>query len=106
MARKCSVADEGPESLDVLKQISTFEQAIKLMEDVLPVSDQLAKLVALPKPQFDAQYPEFKRKTKSDNLLAGPLHQRSSLPRQDNRLIRFRNLSGLDVRREPCRTAL
>ena len=75
MARKCSVADEGPESLDVLKQIAKFEQAIKLMEDVLPVSDQLAKLVALPKPQFDAQYPEFKRKTKSDNLLAGRLHQ-------------------------------
>lgn len=64
--------DEGPESLDVLKQITTFEQAIKLMEDVLPVSDQMAKLVALPKPQFDAQYPEFKKKTKADNLLAGP----------------------------------
>lgn len=63
----------GSEGEDVVKQVGTFDRAIALTEGVLPVSDQLAKLVVLPRQEFEAKYPDFKKKTKADNILAGHL---------------------------------
>jgi hypothetical protein len=58
---------------DAVKQIGTIEEVYRLIEDVLPVYDELAKLAALPRDQFDAKYPEFKSKTRSAHLLAAAL---------------------------------
>lgn len=63
----------GAEGEEVVKQVGTYERAIALTEAVLPVSDQLAKFVTLPRKELDAQYPEFKKKTKAANLLASHL---------------------------------
>ncbi len=52
------------------RNVDSFEEATRLVKDLLPVYDQLAKLVALPPREFDAQYPEFKRKTKAAHPLA------------------------------------
>ena len=49
--------------------IDSFEQAVKLTEDLLPVCDELATLVALPAEEFDARYPEFKKKTEAAHPL-------------------------------------
>jgi hypothetical protein len=61
----------GPETPEALKQISSVDEGVKLIERTLPVYDELAKFVALPKDQFDAQFPAFKEKTKAANPLAG-----------------------------------
>jgi hypothetical protein len=58
---------------EVAKSVRTFEQAIKGLEDVLPVYDELEKMVALPWKEFDAQYPEFMRKAKAVNPVGGLL---------------------------------
>jgi hypothetical protein len=55
---------------DLLPSAKTFEQAIKMLEDLLPLNDQLAKVAALPWKEFDAQYPEFVKK-KAPTPLAG-----------------------------------
>jgi hypothetical protein len=57
----------------VVGQVGTFDRAIELLEGVLPATDQLAKLATLPREEFAAQYPDFKKKTKAANLLAGHL---------------------------------
>jgi hypothetical protein len=62
-----------PQGEEVVKEVGTFERAVELLEAVLPVSDEMARLVALPREEFEKQYPEFKRKTKAANLLAGHL---------------------------------
>jgi hypothetical protein len=59
------------EGRDFAKTIGSGEQAIKMVEDLLPVCDQLARLVALPREEFEAQYPAFKAKTKAAHPLAG-----------------------------------
>jgi hypothetical protein len=66
-------AVEGPENqYEVLVQSAqTFEQAIKKLEEILPLYDDLANLVALPWNEFDAKYSEFAKRTKSANVLAG-----------------------------------
>jgi hypothetical protein len=56
---------------DLLQTARTFEQAVKLLEDLLPAYDQLAKVTALPWKEFDARYPEFVKKAKAANPLAG-----------------------------------
>jgi hypothetical protein len=56
-----------------LKNVGTLEEVIKLVEDGIPVYDDLARLAALPNDQFDAQYPAFKQKTKADHPLAALL---------------------------------
>jgi hypothetical protein len=62
------LGDEAPKAL---KQIQSVEQAIKLTEGVLPVYDELEKLVALPHAEFDAKYPDFKQQSlKPDTLTA------------------------------------
>jgi hypothetical protein len=63
---------EGPDVPDSVKQIE-LQKGIELMEKMLPVYDEMARLVVLPNDQFDAQYPAFKQKTKSENPLAGTL---------------------------------
>jgi hypothetical protein len=56
-----------------VKSVATFEEAIKMLEGSLPLYDQLAKLAALPWKELDAQYPEFVKKAKAANPLAGYL---------------------------------
>jgi hypothetical protein len=51
----------GPEGPESLKRIQTVDKAIKLTEDVIPVYDELKKLVALPHLEFEAQYRDFKQ---------------------------------------------
>jgi hypothetical protein len=75
----------GPEAPDSVKQIGTFEEAIRLTENVIPVYDELEKLIVLPKEEFDAQYPEFKQKTAAANPLAEIL-----LPAMDKVLAKER----------------
>jgi hypothetical protein len=58
---------------EVAKSVRTFEQAIKGLEEVLPVYDELEKMVALPWKEFDAQYPEFMRKAMAVNPVGGLL---------------------------------
>ena len=53
-----------------LQSITTFDQAIKMLEDLLPFSDELAMVTALPPKEFDAKYPEFVQKVKAADPLA------------------------------------
>ena len=55
----------------LVKSATTFEQAVKRIEELLPMYDELAKLAALPPKEFDARYPEFIKKAKAGNPLAG-----------------------------------
>jgi len=56
---------------ELVKSAKTFEQAVKMLEDLLPMYDELADLVALPWKDFDARYPAFIKKAKAANPLAG-----------------------------------
>src|SRR6266508_2616620 len=56
---------------DLVESAKTFEQAIKLLEDLLPFYEDLAKVSALPWKEFDEQYPKFVKKAKAANRLAG-----------------------------------
>ncbi len=62
-------AVDRPGGVDTINRIDSFEQAVKLTEDLLPVCDELATLVALPAEEFDARYPEFKKKTEAAHPL-------------------------------------
>src|SRR5262245_26817054 len=42
----------------VLEASDTYEKAVKLLEDLMPVYDELVRLYALPAKEFDAQYPK------------------------------------------------
>jgi hypothetical protein len=64
---------DGSEVPESLKQIKSAEEGIKLAESLLPVYDELAQLVALPKAEFDTKFPEFKARIKAANPLAGAL---------------------------------
>jgi hypothetical protein len=64
-------ATDRPGGDPAISRVDTIEQALKLTEDLLPVCDELATLAALPREEFDARYPEFKKKTKADHPLAG-----------------------------------
>jgi hypothetical protein len=55
----------------LVNSAKSFEQAVKLLEDLLPYYDELAKVAALSPKEFDAQYPEFVKKAKAANPLAG-----------------------------------
>ncbi len=60
-----------PQLPEAVKRVDTLDQAVKLTEDMLPAYDELARLVARPKDEFDAQYSEFAKKTKVERPLAG-----------------------------------
>jgi hypothetical protein len=63
----------GSETPESLKQITDVNDGIRHLEELLPVYDDLEKLLALPKTEFDKQYPAFKAKTKAERPLAGAL---------------------------------
>jgi hypothetical protein len=74
---------EGPEAL---KKIQSVDQAIKLTEDVIPVYDELKKLVALPHAEFEARYPNFKQQNlKPDTAAAFLIPQIDSLLAKERR---------------------
>jgi hypothetical protein len=64
---------QGGDAPETVVKIATYQEAMKLIEDVLPVYGDLEKLVALPPAEFAKQYPPFKEKTKAANPLAGTL---------------------------------
>jgi hypothetical protein len=59
-----------PETRGSGPSVQTFEQAVKWLEDFLPLYDQLAEMASLPWKDFDARYPEFIAKAKAANPLA------------------------------------
>jgi hypothetical protein len=59
----------GPDAPQELKEIDSFGQIMKLTADLPPVHDELEKLVALPKPEFDEQYQEFRKRVTADSAL-------------------------------------
>jgi len=64
---------DSPESPAALREPKSLDEAIKLVEDTIPIYDDLARMAALPNDQFEAQYPAFKQKTKADHPLAALL---------------------------------
>ena len=54
-----------------LQKLETLDECVRQLEALPPVYDEMARLVELPKPEFDAKYPAFKQKTKDANPLAG-----------------------------------
>jgi hypothetical protein len=56
---------EGPDTPASLKEIKSLDEAIKLLEEMLPTYDELARYAAMPNDQFDAQYPAYKQKVKA-----------------------------------------
>jgi hypothetical protein len=61
---------DHPESRGAAQSVQTFDQAVKWLEDFLPLYDELARLAALPSKEFEARYPEFIAKAKAVNPLA------------------------------------
>jgi hypothetical protein len=53
-----------------VQSAKTFQQAIKILEDLLPFYDQLAAMMVVPWKEFDAQYLEFVKKAKAVSPLA------------------------------------
>ncbi len=78
---------EGSYIPDAVRNVGSAEEVIKLTQELLPVYDELAKVAALPKEQFDRQYPAFKKKTEAANPMAGVL-----LPAVDKFLAKERRL--------------
>jgi len=64
---------DNPEVPAALREPKSLDDAIKLVEDTIPIYDDLARMAALPNDKFDAQYPAFKQKTKADHPLAALL---------------------------------
>ena len=64
---------QGSEDADEIKHIDSLERILGYIEQLSPTYDELARLVALPKSEFDAKYPAFTEKTKAANPLAGTL---------------------------------
>jgi hypothetical protein len=64
---------DSPETPDVLKQIDSIEEVLRQMEEVLPNYDELARLVALPKAEFDKQYESFTKEAPPGDVLLGAL---------------------------------
>jgi hypothetical protein len=59
------------ETQNLVRSVKTSEQAIRMLEDVLPFYDELAKVIALPWREFDGQYPELVKNTKTADPLGG-----------------------------------
>lgn len=58
------------QNTELTQSARTFDQAIKMLKDLLPFSDELANVTALPPKEFDAQYPEFVQKVKATSPMA------------------------------------
>jgi hypothetical protein len=77
--------------LVLVQSVQTFEQAIKRLEDLVPFYDEMARVIALPWKEFDAQYPElvkkakvrdlrgFDRLNKPDGIIAGIRHYETQM---------------------------
>ena len=64
---------QGSEAPEAVVKIGTYQEAIKLIEDVLPAYGELEKLVALSPEEFAKQNPPFIEKTKAAHPLASTL---------------------------------
>lgn len=62
-----------PENPQVLREATSADRFVQLLDELKPVYDEMAQLMALPPEQFAAQWPEFLSKKKSANVLAGLL---------------------------------
>jgi hypothetical protein len=62
--------EPGSQPKEVAGSVKTYEQAVRLLEELLPLYDQLAKLTTLPWKEFDARYPEFVEKAKASRPLS------------------------------------
>src|SRR5262245_2562587 len=51
----------------------TFEKAVKMLDDLMPVYDELVRIYALPAKEFDAQYPAYHKQTAEANPAAALL---------------------------------
>lgn len=59
----------GPDAPQELKDIQSFGQIMKLTAELPPVYDELETLAGLPKPHFDEQYPQFRKRVTADSAL-------------------------------------
>ena len=59
-----SEGDARPDR-DLPRTVKTFDQAVKALEGILPWYDELARVAALPREEFDARYPEVASKAKA-----------------------------------------
>jgi hypothetical protein len=57
----------------VLDAADTFEKAVKMIEDLMPVYDDLVKLYGRPAKEFDAEYPAYAKKAAAANPVAALL---------------------------------
>lgn len=64
---------DGAEDAEALTKIDNLEEVLKRIEEALPVYDELAGIVALPQPEFDARYPKFKEDATAKNPVVGVL---------------------------------
>jgi hypothetical protein len=69
---------------DLVHSVQTFDQAVDFLQDLLPLYDQLATMVALPWRDFDRQHAEFVKKAK-----ARKPHSDFVLPADANPLTSF-----------------
>jgi hypothetical protein len=89
-------ATDRPGESDVIQRVDSVDQAVKLTEALLPVCDEMATLIALPREEFAARYPAFKEKTKANHPLAGYLltTPETVRARQDRNQARMAMLRG------------
>jgi hypothetical protein len=88
----------GTEQEQSPPEAASAAEAIRMVEGVLPLYDELARYLTMPQVQFDAEYPAFKQKTKADQKLASLL-----LPAIDK--VREKQ-QGTEVRRAMLLTAI
>ncbi len=86
---------ESPEEVSrtkaALAAADTFEKAVKMVEDLYPVYDELARLYALPWKEFDARYPELDKRIKAENKIAAlllPALEKVSASQRRNQALR------------------
>jgi hypothetical protein len=60
----------GSDIPEAIKGVESLDRAVKLMGEILPMYDELAKVVALPRGEFEREYPEFVRKAKAGSQVA------------------------------------
>jgi hypothetical protein len=85
---------------EAVTEVNSAGEVLKMIEDLQPIYGELARFLALPNDQFDAQYPAFKTKTKAEQPLAGVLlpaidQVRSKMQRGEARLAML--LAGIAV---------
>ena len=56
---------DGPDTPASLKEIKTLDEALRRIDEMIPTYDELARYAAMPNEQFDAEYPAFVQKVKS-----------------------------------------